>query len=75
MALVISDSLKENIGKVLAEMISKEEDSASIGGFPLVKISFSQPVAGMIAVMSDSDFPGVRGLESKTKIYIYQEEA
>ncbi|MDP1845433.1 MAG: hypothetical protein Q8L09_01650 [Candidatus Moranbacteria bacterium] len=73
MALAISEFLKGNIGKVLAEMISRKKESAPIGGFPLIKISFSQPASGMIAVMSGSDFPGIKGLEKDQKIYIYQE--
>lgn len=73
MALKISDFLKENIGKVLAEMVSKKKTSASIGGFPLVKISFSQPASGIVAVMCGSDFPKVKGLGKKQEIYVYQE--
>lgn len=73
MTLTISGFLKESVGKVLAEMISKKETSAStsISGFPLVKVSLNRPASGTFSVMHGSDFPGIEGLEEKQKIYVF----
>jgi hypothetical protein len=73
MVLTTSGFLKEQIGKVLPEMVSEKDQAKAIEGFPHFKVSLILPNSGIVAIMHGKDFPEFKGIKEDQKIYIYQE--